>query len=268
MNWYGGPVVLGEGGKTSQGIYGRYYRTCDLCIAELSDGHYNDNDNNNSNNINDNDNDGDTGDDSVNGSDDGTKYGDVRTRSNTVGSSSSEPHTSDTSTDDDLCPVCARNLLLSYGKKFPKRRCRDDWHESFEKYKESHISSCLTKFDFDTSHDRFTLPTKHTRNKMLVYNIPPIPYPQFETIVNSGGVGTSSGSYSTVVGSVTSGSTVTEKEKDDDNFDNECVICLEDLKPGDKVGRLECLCVFHYACIKDWFNTKGVGECPVHFLHQ
>lgn len=59
------------------------------------------------------------------------------------------------------------------------------------------------------------------------------------------------------------------KESDyDDDDENECVICLESLKPGDKVGRLECLCVFHYKCIKDWFNKKGYGECPVHFLHK
>lgn len=48
---------------------------------------------------------------------------------------------------------------------------------------------------------------------------------------------------------------------------SECVICLEDMEPGDKVGRLECLCVFHYKCIKDWFERKGPGECPVHAVH-
>ena len=36
----------------------------------------------------------------------------------------------------------------------------------------------------------------------------------------------------------------------------ECPICFEDMLPGEKVGRLECLCVFHYKCIKSWFNKK------------
>ncbi|CCF58112.1 hypothetical protein KAFR_0D04640 [Kazachstania africana CBS 2517] len=36
----------------------------------------------------------------------------------------------------------------------------------------------------------------------------------------------------------------------------ECPICFEEMIPGDKVGRLECLCVFHYKCIKSWFNKR------------
>ncbi|OBA15045.1 uncharacterized protein OGAPODRAFT_16891 [Ogataea polymorpha] len=48
------------------------------------------------------------------------------------------------------------------------------------------------------------------------------------------------------------------------NEDNECVICFEEFHAGDKVGRLECLCCFHYKCIKDWINRKGACECPVH----
>ncbi|SCU96491.1 LAFA_0G06590g1_1 [Lachancea sp. 'fantastica'] len=37
----------------------------------------------------------------------------------------------------------------------------------------------------------------------------------------------------------------------------ECPICFEEMKPGNKVGRLECLCVFHYDCIKGWFRKKS-----------
>lgn len=105
---------------------------------------------------------------------------------------------------------------------------------------------------------------------MLVYNIPPIPKPQFETFPASSS--SSSNAINTeavpefIVGSENSAhSTMQMSEK---FVTRECVICLEDLKPGDKVGRLECLCVFHYKCIKDWFNKKGYGECPVHFLHK
>ncbi len=65
----------------------------------------------------------------------------------------------------------------------------------------------------------------------------------------------------------------------------ECVICYEEFAVGDEMGRLECLCKFHkvrelrllisllptrfanqflQACIRRWWDTKGVGACPVH----
>lgn len=48
----------------------------------------------------------------------------------------------------------------------------------------------------------------------------------------------------------------------------ECVICFEDFKAGDSVGRLECLCVYHEKCILDWFARKGAGKCPVHAVNN
>lgn len=153
----------------------------------------------------------------------------------------------DDASDRDLCPVCAANLRAQFGGG------------DFEAYKEAHVSECLTQFDFNLNHQRSPQASgarNHTRNKMLVYNIPPIPRPQFEECGASGS--------RFVVGLDTSArSAMLEKHPA-----QECVICLEDLKPGDKVGRLECLCVFHYKCIKDWFNKRGFGECPVHFLHK
>jgi len=44
----------------------------------------------------------------------------------------------------------------------------------------------------------------------------------------------------------------------------DCPICYEDFEPGDSVGRLECLCVYHEKCILEWFSRKGVGSCPLH----
>ncbi|SCV02806.1 LAMI_0H03136g1_1 [Lachancea mirantina] len=56
----------------------------------------------------------------------------------------------------------------------------------------------------------------------------------------------------------------------------ECPICFEEMLPGQKVGRLECLCMFHYDCIKSWFRKKtqklkrgtlkygGKNFCPLH----
>ncbi|CAI4058833.1 hypothetical protein SKDZ_04G5130 [Saccharomyces kudriavzevii ZP591] len=61
-----------------------------------------------------------------------------------------------------------------------------------------------------------------SQNRMLVYKIPPI---------------TSGDENGSVI--------------------KECPICFEDMEPGEKVGRLECLCVFHYKCIKDWFHKKA-----------
>lgn len=79
----------------------------------------------------------------------------------------------------------------------------------------------------------------------------------------------------------------------------ECVICFEEFTAGDEMGRLECLCKFHkvssffpplsvcqlftlcfflgkephlsfllvffeQTCIRQWWDAKGVGACPVH----
>ena len=46
--------------------------------------------------------------------------------------------------------------------------------------------------------------------------------------------------------------------------DAECVICFEEFAVGDEMGRLECLCKFHRKCIRQWWDTKGPGSCPVH----
>ena len=67
----------------------------------------------------------------------------------------------------------------------------------------------------------------------------------------------------------------------------ECVICFEEFSEGEDMGRLECLCKFHrvsvraqgecglgltlavlQTCIRQWWDTKGVGSCPTHQLHD
>ncbi|KAI3406902.2 hypothetical protein KGF56_000194 [Candida oxycetoniae] len=154
----------------------------------------------------------------------------------------------DSSSEGNLCPVCATDLLKEYIEL--RNNIENISTQDFEKFKEEHINECLTKFDFNTDHSCRFSPGSNPRNKMLVYNIPPIPEPQYESIDE--------------IARENMAGPPSEKSEEL----NECVICLEDLKPGDKVGRLECLCVFHYKCIKDWFNKKGYGECPVHFLHK
>ncbi|CAD6222406.1 GSCOCG00000954001-RA-CDS [Cotesia congregata] len=42
----------------------------------------------------------------------------------------------------------------------------------------------------------------------------------------------------------------------------ECVICLEDLQPGDVIARLPCLCIYHKNCIDKWFQVNR--SCPEH----
>ena len=42
----------------------------------------------------------------------------------------------------------------------------------------------------------------------------------------------------------------------------ECSICLEDMETGQTVARLECLCIYHKACLDEWFKRKNV--CPQH----
>lgn len=173
------------------------------------------------------------------------------------------------SSDSNLCPVCATNLLKLYiadihSHAQDKTYLQKISNEDYEKFKEFHINQCLTNFDFDTNHSNRFSPDnlKTLKNKMLVYNIPPIPKPMYENI--------ESGSNSLPIEKTTNKLEDYKNDSGDDYDDeyDECVICLESLNPGDKVGRLECLCVFHYKCIKDWFNKKGYGECPVHFLHK
>ena len=82
--------------------------------------------------------------------------------------------------------------------------------------------------------------------------------------------------YRVAATSPTMTSSTSTGEKDGGNY-RECPICFEEMKPGDKVGRLECLCVFHYKCIKRWFVKRsqrlkpddprtviGKNFCPLH----
>jgi len=43
---------------------------------------------------------------------------------------------------------------------------------------------------------------------------------------------------------------------------DECVICLEELRQGDTIARLPCLCVYHKGCIDQWFKKNR--SCPEH----
>lgn len=61
----------------------------------------------------------------------------------------------------------------------------------------------------------------------------------------------------------------TEKDCfDEEGQAQECVICFEEFEEGAEMGRLECLCKFHRACIKGWWEKRGRGTCPTHQLHD
>ena len=58
---------------------------------------------------------------------------------------------------------------------------------------------------------------------------------------------------------------ISKKSDSDENQEyTECPICFEEMLPGQKVGRLECLCVFHYKCIKSWFAKKTQKMLELH----
>lgn len=101
-----------------------------------------------------------------------------------------------------------------------------------ETERETHINRCLTDQEFGSPTHPGDV-AKRDKNRMLVYSIP-ADADMAHMVLND---------------------------------DNECVICLEEFCPGDKLGRLECLCCFHYKCIKDWIRKKGYCECPIHALH-
>ena len=50
-----------------------------------------------------------------------------------------------------------------------------------------------------------------------------------------------------------------EKNKNDDNY--QCMICLYEFKIGDKVSTLPCLHIFHFDCLKNWIIRNRL--CPI-----
>ncbi|GAV53320.1 hypothetical protein ZYGR_0AI06040 [Zygosaccharomyces rouxii] len=104
---------------------------------------------------------------------------------------------------------------------------------------QEHVEKCIQKAEMTQQHYglRNEIGSPTFQNRMLVYKVPPV--------------------------------------ENQDQFP-ECPICFEEMVPSDKVGRLECLCVFHYKCIKSWFNKKaqktksndvkyiGKNCCPLH----
>lgn len=116
---------------------------------------------------------------------------------------------------------------------------------------EQHIQNCITQAERAQQHlespdfqNGEPLSSPISKNRMLVYKVP-LPKDA-------------------------------KAEINEDDYE-ECPICFEAMLPGEKIGRLECLCVFHYHCIKSWFIKKsnkvaitegithiGKNFCPLH----
>ncbi|KAI8816813.1 uncharacterized protein EV422DRAFT_500720 [Fimicolochytrium jonesii] len=44
----------------------------------------------------------------------------------------------------------------------------------------------------------------------------------------------------------------------------ECAICFEEFLGGQRIARLNCLCLYHVHCIEAWYQ-RGTRACPVHY---
>ncbi|CCK68902.1 phosphatidylinositol-3-phosphate-binding ubiquitin-protein ligase KNAG_0B04670 [Huiozyma naganishii CBS 8797] len=125
---------------------------------------------------------------------------------------------------------------------------------------ETHIEDCIRRAENIQQHHNIDVAAENVdvnahiaanacptvKNRMLIYKVP-VPHGQ-------------------------------KKESIREEDYEECPICFEAMMPGQKVGRLECLCVFHYKCIKSWFAKKsqklaaeshnlsslGKNFCPLH----
>lgn len=46
-----------------------------------------------------------------------------------------------------------------------------------------------------------------------------------------------------------------------DPNNKECVVCMEDMKVGEEVRRLQCMHMFHADCVDKWLHTNK--QCPI-----
>lgn len=50
--------------------------------------------------------------------------------------------------------------------------------------------------------------------------------------------------------------------RNDERIGKECEICFEEYQEGDRIARMNCLCLYHELCIQQWL-MKG-RSCPIH----
>lgn len=218
------------------------YRTCKTCYNNLYHlgllyNQRNRSHNNNARNKNANNNSNNNEDDSTYGS----PINMVDNTTDEVQESTQETtglRNGDTDNERNHCPICNIDF----------KTLGDEVDESMI---ENHIQICIEHAERaqqhigssgSNSHEPLSSPT--SKNRMLVYKVP---FPKNTNV-----------------------------EINEDDYE-ECPICFEAMLPGEKIGRLECLCVFHYHCIKSWFIKKsnkvavtegithiGKNFCPLH----
>lgn len=160
------------------------------------------------------------------------------------------------SDDNNTCPICNvdfkkispehdNNIIEQHVEECIRRAERIQQHHNSLSSNGSGNDIADCNNNGTTHNDDSTCPT--ARNRMLVYKIPYPKNKKGQLLINN------------------------------NNDYEECPICLEQMLPGQKVGRLECLCIFHYHCIKSWFvkksqqvaaiegiNKIGRNFCPLH----
>jgi hypothetical protein len=165
--------------------------------------------------------------------------------------------------EEDECPVCGtRNYPFDT--------------EGTSEERERHVESCITSHLAGPSYGGTLAATPTAPPDQAVTATA-----ENETVQPTGGGGSGSSSSDTrprASSSVLATTPTVARQrmlvyhaKEKDCFDEEgqaqeCVICFEEFEVGDEMGRLECLCKFHRACIKGWFE-KRMG-CPTHQLHD
>ncbi|KAJ3181831.1 hypothetical protein HDU85_003346 [Gaertneriomyces sp. JEL0708] len=67
-------------------------------------------------------------------------------------------------------------------------------------------------------------------------------------------------------GLVVSGNRYIAQVLKEDLISKECPICFEEFLEGQRIARLNCLCIYHENCIETWFSHPkyGARTCPVH----
>ena len=54
-----------------------------------------------------------------------------------------------------------------------------------------------------------------------------------------------------------------EGSDDENNADNQCAVCLCEVKEGDEIGELRCCHVFHAGCLERWIVEFKRMTCPL-----
>lgn len=189
--------------------------------------------------------------------------------------------------EEDECPIC-HQALPSRGP------------DGSENAREAHVQSCIESH-FSSSGPRVSHPPPSAAPGIVPAaaeittqshssNIRPVPIAIRPTVGSNELASSSLQQRRRVAGMLVYQASEKDCVGENGEDGQECVICFEEFAVGDEMGRLECLCKFHkvnvpslprcftktlaississdpvtQACIRQWWDTKGTGACPVH----